>query len=251
MLRQAKLTSFFSQAAVTRLHQPSQSRTPRLQSPQLRPRLTQAVLSQFFPSAAMYRGDWWQVPEEWLTNLALRRQFLLPARRRPGLPTGNTSPLPFPPDTQDEKRRKIIMKDVFRCVAAAATDYEEYWHEQACWEANRDAAMFDPDFFQKLGDEALDFLRDTLGPRARAYVDREIADGGSLRFCYKQSGLPYLESARKGDDSPMAIYELLVAADAADMGLEREASGTSPPPSSPASYANDQEDTSNVDDIVL
>ena len=49
----------------------------------------------------------------------------------------------------------------------------------------------------------------------------------------------------------MAIYELLVAADAADMGLEREASGTSPPPSSPASYATDQEDTSNVDDTVL
>ncbi|KAJ7197567.1 hypothetical protein GGX14DRAFT_574046 [Mycena pura] len=70
-------------------------------------------------------------------------------------------------------------------------------------------------------------FRDTLGPRMRAYVDREIADGGLLRFCYKQSGLPYLESARKGDDSPLAIYELLIAADA--VAPELEGLGTSPP----------------------
>ncbi|KAJ7223231.1 hypothetical protein GGX14DRAFT_557811 [Mycena pura] len=246
MLRQTRLTLFFSQAAATRMRQPSQSRTPRLQSP--RPRLTQAVLSQFFPSAAMYRGDWWHVPGEWLTNPVLRRQFLLPAQRRPGLPTGDTSPLPFPADTRDEKQHKRNMQDVFRRVAAAVTDYREYWHEQACWEDNCNAAMFDPDFFQKLGDEALDMFRDTLGPRTRAYVDREIADGGSLQFCYKQSGLPYLESARKGDDSPLAIYELLVAADAA--ALELEGSGTSPPPSSPVSSAADQDDTGDLDDIV-
>src|ERR1700761_9112460 len=168
MLRQTRLRSFFPHAAATRMRQPSQSRTSRLQSPRLGPRLTQAVLSQFFPSAAMYRGDWWHVPGEWLTNPVLRRQFLLPARRRPGLPTGDTSPLPFPADTRDEKQHKRNMQDVFRRVAAAVTDYGEYWHEQACCtffpplifsltlllvEDNCNAAMFDPDFFQKLGDE--------------------------------------------------------------------------------------------------
>ena len=46
----------------------------------------------------------------------------------------------------------------------------------------------------------------------------------------------------------MAIYELLVAADAADPELE--GSGTNPPPSSPVSSVADQDDTSDVDDIV-
>ncbi|KAF8137848.1 hypothetical protein K438DRAFT_1786257 [Mycena galopus ATCC 62051] len=78
---------------------------------------------------------------------------------------------------------------------------------------NKSSAEYNEEYYSQLAKTALWGLKQPLGPRALAYVKRELTYGGSLQYRVKPTGFGYWCSAT-ADDSPLAILDSIMAAEA-------------------------------------
>ncbi|KAJ7753696.1 hypothetical protein B0H14DRAFT_3600959 [Mycena olivaceomarginata] len=128
----------------------------------------------------------------------------LQIKATPDVPTGDLSPLPYPaPKNQHERMANI--QSVLCRAAQAEPAFRELWNERTAFEFNCVAAENVADYQDRLTETAhmsmlaLYALKANLGPRALAYVDRELTPGGTLRWACRQSGFGYWLSATDND----------------------------------------------------
>ncbi|KAJ6512443.1 hypothetical protein C8R45DRAFT_920278 [Mycena sanguinolenta] len=161
---------------------------PRVSLPH---RLVQSVMTQWFPSGAMYH--------EGIDNKidAAELQWLAPVRIHPDLPRGDTSPLPYA-EPKNEEQRRANVRAVADRAASGADAFFEFNHDRNLAEENADRAAEMEYFYSNLVDT----------------VTRELCCGGSLRFRVKPTGFGYWVSATD-DNTPLAILEAIVGAEAA------------------------------------
>ncbi|KAJ7337630.1 hypothetical protein DFH08DRAFT_812952 [Mycena albidolilacea] len=145
---------------------------------------------------------------------------LLRILRDPDVPTGDLSPLLYP-EPKNQQERIANIQSVLCRAAQAEHAFRELWNERtACksFEFNCVAGENDPDYQDRLTEtanillSALYSLKANLGPRALAYVERELTPGGTLRWACRQSGFGYWLSATD-NGSPLALLDSIIAAE--------------------------------------
>ncbi|KAF8190037.1 hypothetical protein K438DRAFT_1971518 [Mycena galopus ATCC 62051] len=178
----------------------SRERQPTLKE-QLR--LVQSLVTQWFPFNGA-RGNY---------EIETRPdQHLVLVMRHPDLPTGDLSPLPYP-QPADEQESLANIRSVLCRAARGADAFFEFHAEMAAHDDNKSSAEYNEEYYSRLAKTALWGLKQPLGPRALAYVKRELTYGGSLRYRVKPTGFGYWCSAT-ADDSPLAILDSIMAAEA-------------------------------------
>ncbi|KAF8185379.1 hypothetical protein K438DRAFT_1766019 [Mycena galopus ATCC 62051] len=132
--------------------------------------------------------------------------------RHPDLPTGDLSPLPYL-QPADEQESLANIHSVLCRAARGADAFFEFHAEMAAHDDNKSSSEYNEEYYSRLAKTALWGLKQPLGPRALAYVKRELTYGGLLRYRVKPTGFGYWCSAT-ADDSPLAILDSIMATEA-------------------------------------
>ncbi|KAF8169724.1 hypothetical protein K438DRAFT_1774104 [Mycena galopus ATCC 62051] len=98
-------------------------------------------------------------------------------------------------------------------AARGADTFFEFHAEMAAHDDNKSSAEYNEEYYSRLAKTVLWGLKQLLGPRALAYVKRELTYGGSLQYRVKPTGFGYWCSAT-ADDSPLTILDSIMAAEA-------------------------------------
>ncbi|KAJ7477636.1 hypothetical protein FB451DRAFT_1173181 [Mycena latifolia] len=198
-------------------------------APRALPRLSQSVLSQFFPNAAMYLGElgstghldqrrlqqFRQEHEEHrrIVELNARPEFLSrgPLRVHRVPQTNIQDPLPFlRPTTPLHYQMNVLA--VARQAAAVAPVLQALWEDDYF---ARELLHADADVIERHFNTADRAFAASLGPHATAYVAAHGVDGGSLHFLVLPNGVtvphgPGLDgfnAAVADDDAAAAIQD--------------------------------------------
>ncbi|KAF8142279.1 hypothetical protein K438DRAFT_1784890 [Mycena galopus ATCC 62051] len=167
----------------------SRERQPTLKE-QLR--LVQPLVTQWFP----FNGGRGNYEIETRPD-----QHLVLVMRHPDLPTGDLSPLPYP-QPADEQESLANIRSVLCRAARRADAFFEFHAEMAAHDDNKSSTEYNEEYYSRLAKTALWGLKQPLGPRALAYVKRELTYGARCGC------------SATADDSPLTILNSIMAAEA-------------------------------------
>ncbi|KAJ7447424.1 hypothetical protein FB451DRAFT_1411842 [Mycena latifolia] len=214
-------------------------------APQAVLRLSQSVLSQFFPNPAMQEHK----EHRRIVELNARPEFLTrgPLRVHRVPQTNIQDPLPFPTLTT-QLHYQINVHAVARQAAAAAPVLQALWADDYF---GQELLYADADVIERHFNAADCAFTASLGPRATAYVADHGVAGGSLRFWVLPTRVtvphgPGLDGfnaamveddAAAGQDDPEASFIEDVPATSDDIFDDAETTALTvmqiPPPSNP------------------